>query len=126
MQKHVKSYPARLILSCLIPLLISFNSQAKTQVVKAKIDGIEPIYMTYKMKKVIKPCQSMAPGCWHVNYIKQNYKVLKGYRVKLSYKDKLFTTRMRAKPTIDFLNVRIREDLLNKNSTVALNVSVVN
>lgn len=126
MQKHVKNYPVRLILALLIPLIISLNSQAKTQVVKAKIDAIEPIYMTYKMKKVIKPCESMVPGCWHVNYVKENYKVLKGYRVKLSYKDKLFTTRMRAKPTIDYLNVRIREDLLNTNSAVALNVSVVN
>jgi len=50
---------------------------------------------------------------------------LQGYRVKLSYKDNTFTARMLNKPNLDYLKIRVKSDLLNMPSNVAINAAVV-
>ena len=96
-----------------------------TEVIKANIVNIEPIYMNYTLKKVTAPCNSGESGCWNVSYQKEVAKVLKGYRVKLSYNDNTFTARMLNKPTQDYLKIRVKSDLLVMPSTVAINAAVV-
>jgi hypothetical protein len=110
-------------------LLISVNAFARTNIVNATIDSIKPIYMNYSVEKITKPCRATAPrmakNCWNVNYKRKIQKLLKGYRVKLSYKGKIFTTRMRSKPSSDQLKIRVRTDLLSQPSNVAINAMVV-
>ncbi|MDC9726973.1 MAG: hypothetical protein PSN35_03960 [Candidatus Thioglobus sp.] len=97
----------------------------KTEVIKADITNIEPIYMNYSLQKVSTPCDSGVRGCWDVSYQKKAAKVLKGYRVKLSYKNNTFTARMQRKPADKHLNIRVKSDLLVIPSTVAINAAVV-
>ena len=96
-----------------------------TEVIKANVINIEPIYMNYTLKKVATPCDSGKPRCWNVSYQKEVAKVLKGYRVKLSYKNNTFTARMLNEPTEDYLKIRVKSDLLVMPSTVAINAAVV-
>ncbi len=96
-----------------------------TEVIKANVINIEPIYMNYTLKKVATPCDSGESGCWNVSYQKEVAKVLKGYRVKLSYKNNTFTARMLNEPTQDHLKIRVKSDLLVMPSTVAINAAVV-
>ena len=96
-----------------------------TEVIKASVINIEPIYMNYTLKKVVTPCDSRKPRCWNVSYEKETAKVLKGYRVKLSYKNNTFTARMLNEPTDEYLKIRVKSDLLVIPSTVAINAAVV-
>ncbi len=130
MKKHIKIRPIRVVAFILSSLfLLSSNTFARTNVVNATIDSIEPIYMSHSVQKITKPCQAttprMAKNCWNVNYKKRISRSLKGYRVKLSYKDKKFTARMRSKPTASQLKIRVRNDLLNQPSSAAINAMVV-
>lgn len=125
MHKDVKRHPIKAVVTLLSVLfLFSNNAFARTQVINANIDSIEPIYMNYKIEKIIKPCQSMAPGCWNVNYKKREIKSLQGYRVKLSYNGQQFTTRMRTKPSSEQLKIRVSADLLDQSNNVALNATL--
>ncbi len=122
-------FPAKSVVMIAI-LLTSLASNVsavdhKTKVIKANITNIEPIYMSYTLKKVSQPCASRARGCWNVSYQKVAAKALKGYRVKLSYKNNTFTARMQKKPTKDYLNIRVKSDLLTMPSTIAINAAVV-
>jgi len=96
-----------------------------TEVIQANIIGVEPIYMNYTLTKISTPCASGARNCWNVSYKKKASKVLKGYRVKLTYNDNTFTARMQKKPAEEHLKIRIKSDLLTMPSTVAINASVV-
>ena len=126
MHKGIKQHPNKGILALLATLfLFSINAFARTQVIDASIDSVEPIYMNYKIEKIIKPCQSMTPGCWNVKYQKRALKSLQGYRVKLSYESQQFTTRMRTKPASEQLKIRVSADLLGQPSNVAMNAVVV-
>ena len=114
----------------MLTLFIAFFSSAMannytTEVIKAKIVNIEPIYMEYTLKKVATRCDSGDPRCWNVSYQKEAAKILQGYRVKLSYKDNTFTARMLNKPNLDYLKIRVKSDLLNMPSNVAINAAVV-
>ncbi len=125
MQKQMFKAPYSGIAAVFTLLLSLFSSaQANTQIIDADIHNVEPIYMNYTVQKVITPCQSQAPGCYQVSYQKQNSKVLQGYRVKLSHQGKSFTTRMLNKPASDKLRIRVRSDLLEQPSTVAINAAV--
>ncbi|MBC8493579.1 MAG: hypothetical protein ISR70_02785 [Candidatus Thioglobus sp.] len=110
-------------LFALIGSASAFNH--KTEVIKADVTNIEPIYMNYSLQKVSTPCASGVRGCWEISYQKKAAKVLKGYRVKLSYKNNTFTARMQNKPADDYLNIRVKSDLLVIPSTVAINAAVV-
>jgi len=126
MRKGVKQYYNKGILALLATLFfLSNNAFARTQVVNANVDSIKPIYMNYKFEKLIKPCQSMAPGCWSVSYQKRALKSLQGYRIKLSYKGQQFTARMREKPKGEQLKIRVSKDLLGQPNKVAMNAAVV-
>jgi uncharacterized protein YcfJ len=126
MHKGVKQHPNKGILALLAMLLfLSSNTFARTQVIDANIDLVKPIYMNYKVEKFIKPCQSMAPGCWNVSYQKRALKSLQGYRVKLSYEGQQFTARMRVKPKGEQLKIRVSKDLLGQTSKIAMNAAVV-
>ena len=126
MRKNVKQYLNKGISALLAMLfLLSSNTLARTQVIDASIDSVKPIYMNYKIEKIIAPCQSMAPGCWNVNYQKRKLKSLQGYRVKLSYEGQQFTTRMRVKPNGKQLKIRVSRDLLGQPNSVAMNAAVV-
>jgi hypothetical protein len=97
----------------------------KTQVIEASIIHIDPIYMNYTLKKISTPCASGKHGCWDVSYQKKAAKVLRGYRVKLSYNNNTFTARMQRKPIEDSLRIRVKSDLLVMPHTVAINAAVV-
>jgi hypothetical protein len=126
MHKSVKHNPNKGIIALLATLfLFSSNTFARTQVISADIDSVEPIYMNYKIEKITKPCQSMMPSCWNVSYKKRALKSLKGYRVKLSFEGQQFTARMREKPKSELLKIRVSKDLLNQPSKVAMNAAVV-
>jgi len=126
MHKSIKQYPNKGILALLATLfLFSSNAFARTQVINASIDSVEPIYMNYTIEKLIKPCQTTTPGCWNVNYKKRTLKSLQGYRVKLSVDGQHFTARMRVKPQGDQLKIRVSKDLLGQPSNVAMNAAVV-
>ena len=126
MHKNVKQHHNNVVLALLATLfLLSNNVFARTHVINASIDSVKPIYMNYKIEKVIKPCQSMAPGCWNIGYQKRVLKSLQGYRVKLSYEGQQFTARMRAKPEGEQLKIRVSKDLLGQPSKVAMNAAVV-
>ncbi|HIM95360.1 MAG TPA: hypothetical protein EYM53_01925, partial [Gammaproteobacteria bacterium] len=108
MDKDVKQRPNKGLLALLATLFIlSSNAFARTQVIDANIDSVEPIYMNYKIEKLIKPCQSMIIGCWNVSYQKRALKSLQGYRVKLSFEGQQFTARMREKPSGEHLKIRV-------------------
>ena len=126
MIKYIKYNPTKIIL-ILLPTLFFFSSNtfARTHIINATIDSVEPIYMNYKIEKLMTPCQSKEPGCWNVNYQKRIQKSLQGYRVKLSYEGKRFTTRMRIKPSGEQLKIRVRGDLLSQTSRVAVNATAV-
>ena len=126
MRKDVKQYSNKGMLALLATLfLLSNNVFARTHVINASIDSVEPIYMNYNIERVVKPCQSMAPGCWNTGYQKRVLKSLQGYRVKLSYEGQQFTARMRAKPKGEQLKIRVSKDLLGQSSKVAMNAAVV-
>ena len=126
MDKCVKQHPNKGVLALLATLfLLSSNTFARTQVIDANIDSVEPIYMNYKIEKLIKPCQSMASGCWNVSYQKRVLKSLQGYRVKLSFEGQEFTARMRAEPKGEQLKIRVSKDLLGQPSKVAMNATIV-
>ncbi|SHN91206.1 hypothetical protein BHECKSOX_1447 [Bathymodiolus heckerae thiotrophic gill symbiont] len=122
-------FPAKIMATFLVALASlsasAFVVDHKTEVIQAGITGVEPIYMNYTLKKVSTPCASGVRNCWHVSYEKKSSKVLKGYRVKLSYNNNTFTARMLKKPTKEHLNIRVKSDLLTMPSTVAINASVV-
>jgi hypothetical protein len=114
-------------IAVILPLTLMNNALAinhKTEVIQANITGINPIYMNYTIKKVDTPCHSNAPDCWHISYKKETAKVLKGYRVKLAYNDNIFVARMQNKPTQEYLNIRIKSDLLTRPREVAINAVV--
>lgn len=96
-----------------------------TEIIQANVVNVEPIYMNYTLEKVTAPCASGARNCWNVSYQKKTAKVLKGYRVKLSFNDNTFTARMLNKPEKDHLDIRVKSDLLVMPSTVAINAAVV-
>ena len=126
MRKDVKQYPNKGILALLATLfLLSNNVFARTHVINASIDSIEPIYMNYKIERVIKSCQSMAPGCWKVGYQKRILKSLQGYRIKLSFEGQQFTARMREKPKSEQLKIRVSKDLLDQAGKVTMSAAVV-
>jgi uncharacterized protein YcfJ len=126
MFKFIKSTSTKGILLFLSTLfLFSNNTLARTHIINANIDSVEPIYMNYKIEKLMTPCQSKEPGCWNVNYQKRIQKSLQGYRIKLSYEGKRFTTRVRNKPNGEQLNIRVRGDLLSQPSRVAVNARAV-
>jgi uncharacterized protein YcfJ len=126
MFKYIESTSTKGILLVLSTLfLFSNNTFARTHIINANIDSVEPIYMNYKIEKLMTPCQSNEPGCWNVNYQKRIQKSLQGYRVKLSYEGKRFTARMRRKPNGEQLKIRVRGDLLSKPSRVAVNALAV-
>jgi hypothetical protein len=126
MRKDDKQHPNKVVLALLATLfLLSNNVFARTHVINASIDSVEPIYMNYKIERVITPCQSMAPGCWDTGYQKRVLKSLQGYRVKLSHEGQQFTARMRAKPEGDQLKIRVSKDLLGQPRKVAMNAAVV-
>ena len=106
--------------------LLSLGATANTQVINAQVESVEPIYMNYTLRKVTQPCQAYSPNCYRVSYQQKTSKSLAGYRIKLSYKDREFTTRMSKQPvTGDMLNIRVRSDVLSKPSSVAINAAVV-
>ncbi|MDG2354137.1 MAG: hypothetical protein P8L86_04920 [Gammaproteobacteria bacterium] len=111
------------LVTSLIGNAAAFNH--KTSVIKADIIHIDPIYMNYTLKKISTPCESGQLGCWNVSYQKRVAKVLKGYRVKLTYNNNTFTARMQNKPDEDHLKIRVKSDLLVMPNTVAINASVV-
>lgn len=118
----------KIIIALVLFVTLIGNSIANahtTEVIKASVINIEPIYMNYTLKKVVTPCDSRKPGCWNVSYKKETAKVLKGYRVKLSYKNNTFTARMLNEPTDEYLKIRVKSDLLVIPSTVAINAAVV-
>ena len=123
---HIKQYPANLAKLILLLFLFTQNNSAfaRTQIINANIDSIEPIYMQYNIEKLIKPCKSLSPGCWKVNYKKRALKSLQGYRIKLSYQGKTFTARMRDKPNADQLKIRVSDDLLKQPNNVAINAAL--
>jgi hypothetical protein len=127
MRKDIIQYPNRVILAILATLLLfSSNVFARTHVINASIDSIEPIYMNYKIERIIKPCQSVAPGCWNVGYQKRVLKSLQGYRVKLSFEGQQFIARMRTKPESEQLQIRVSKDLLGQpSSKVVMSAAVV-
>ena len=126
MFKYIKSTSTKRILLFLSTLfLFSGNTFARTHIINANIDSVEPIYMNYRIEKLMTPCQSKEPGCWNINYQKRIQKSLQGYRVKLSYEGKRFTTRMRIKPSGEQLKIRVRGDILNQPSRVAVNATAV-
>ena len=126
MDKCVKQDPNKGVLALLATLfMLSSNAIARTQVIVANIDLVEPIYMNYKIEKLIKPCQSMTPGCWNVSYQNRVLKSLQGYRVKLSFEGQEFTARMRAEPKGEQLKIRVSKDLLGQQSKVAMNATIV-
>ena len=126
MDKCVKQGPNKGVLALLATLfMLSSNAIARTQVIVANIDLVEPIYMNYKIEKLIKPCQSMTPGCWNVSYQNRVLKSLQGYRVKLSFEGQEFTARMRAEPKGEQLKIRVSKDLLGQPSKVAMNATIV-
>lgn len=126
MFNHIKQYPANLAKLILLLFLFAQNNSAfaRTQIINADIDSIEPIYMQYNIEKLIKPCESLSPGCWKVNYKKRALKSLQGYRIKLSYQGKTFTARMREKPNTDQLKIRVSDDLLKQPNNVAINAAL--
>ncbi len=125
MDKDVKQRPNKGLLALLATLFIlSSNAFARTQVIDANIDSVEPIYMNYKIEKLIKPCQSMTIGCWNVSYQKRVLKSLQGYRVKLSFEGQQFTARMREKPSGEHLKIRVSRDLLGQPSKLAMNATI--
>jgi hypothetical protein len=126
MDKCVKQDPNKGVLALLATLfMLSSNAIARTQVIVANIDLVEPIYMNYKIEKLIKPCQSMTPGCWNVSYQNRVLKSLQGYRVKLSFEGQEFTARMRAEPKGEQLKIRVSKDLLGQPSKLAMNATIV-
>jgi len=126
MDKCVKQDPNKGVLALLATLfMLSSNAIARTQVIVTNIDLVEPIYMNYKIEKLIKPCQSMTPGCWNVSYQNRVLKSLQGYRVKLSFEGQEFTARMRAEPKGEQLKIRVSKDLLGQPSKVAMNATIV-
>ena len=126
MDKDVKHHLNKGLLALLAMLfLLSSNTFARTQVINASIDSVEPIYMNYKIKKLIKPCQSMVPGCWSVSYQNRVLKSLQGYRIKLSFEGQKFTARMRAEPKGEQLKIRVSNDLLGQPSKLAMNATIV-
>lgn len=129
LKKIVSSFPAQKIATTVI-LLVTFISSAsainhETEIIKADIVNIEPIYMNYTLKKITEPCSNGVHGCWNVRYQKKAARVLKGYRVKLIYNNNTFTARMLNEPAENFLNIRVKSDLLAMPSTVAINAAVV-
>jgi len=126
MRKDVKPYPNIGIFALLTLLfLFSSNAFARTHVINASIDSVEPIYMNYKVERIIKPCQSMTPGCWNIGYQKRVLKSLQGYRIKLSFEGQQFTARIRTKPEGEQLKIRVSKDLLRQSNKVAINAAVV-
>ncbi len=125
MLRRICNTPLKGVVLFLTALLFSNTTLANTHVITADINNVEPIYMNYTIKKVAIPCKTRAPGCYKVSYKKKVDRVLKGYRVKLAYGNKIFTTRMLSKPTSDKLKIRVRSDLLNQPSAVAINAAVV-
>ena len=124
-----KLFPTKNII-LFFALMVSLSTNAiainhNTEVIQADIIGVEPIYMNYTLTKISTPCVSGARNCWNVSYKKKVSKVLKGYRVKLTYNDSTFTARMQTKPTDEYLKIRVKSDLLAMPSTVAINGSVV-
>ncbi len=118
-------YPVKKIALLLVLSFFAFsNAVAQTKVITADITNIEPIYMNYTLNKVTTPCQSREPGCWRVEYQKKAAKVLQGYRIKLVHKNSQFTTRMSTKPNNKQLQIRVRSDLIDQPSNVAINAAV--
>ncbi len=96
-----------------------------TQVINADVVSVEPIYMNYTLQKVSSPCKArQVRNCWNISYQKKASKVLQGYRISLSYKDNIFTTRTLHKPSQDKLRIRVKSDLLAYPSNVAINAAV--
>lgn len=126
MRKNVKQHANKGISALLITLfLFSSNVFARTQVIEATINSIEPIYMNYNIKKISQPCQAVTlSGCWNITYQKRVLKILQGYRIKLYYKGQQFTTRMRVKPKGEQLKIRVSGDLLGQPNNVAVNAAV--
>lgn len=127
MYKNTKQSSSKGIIALLATLLFLFSSSvlARTQVIDANIDSVEPIYMNYTIEKYIKPCQSMTSGCWNVSYQKKISKSLQGYRIKLSFEGQQFTARMRTKPESEQLKIRVSNDLLGQPSKFAINATTV-
>ena len=126
MRKDVKQHPNKVVLALLATLfLLSNNVFARTHVINASIDSVELIYMNYKIEKVVKSCQSTAPGCWNIGYQKRVLKSLQGYRIKLSFEGQQFTARMRTKPEGEQLKIRVSKDLLGRSNKVAMSAAVV-
>ncbi|ALE52499.1 hypothetical protein SP60_04270 [Candidatus Thioglobus autotrophicus] len=129
LKKSTRLFPAQKIATIVLLFFTLIGGASATnhttEVIKADVIGIEPIYMNYTLKKVATPCDSGKPRCWNVSYQKEVAKVLKGYRVKLSYKNNTFTARMLNEPTQDYLKIRVKSDLLVMPSTVAINAAVV-
>lgn len=129
LKQIVSSFSAQKIATTIILLTTLIGSASainhKTEVIKADVVNIEPIYMNYTLTKVTEPCSTGVQGCWNVRYQKKAAKVLKGYRVKLTYNDNIFTARMLNEPTESYLNIRVKSDLLAMPSTVAINAAVV-
>ena len=126
MRKDVKQHPNKGIFTLLTLLfLFSSNTFARTYVINASINSVEPIYMNYKIERVVKPCESMAPGCWKIGYQKRILKSLQGYRIKLSFEGQQFTARMRTKPKGEQLKIRVSKDLLGQANKVTMSAAVV-
>jgi hypothetical protein len=124
MRKDTKQSTSKGIIALLATLfLFSSSVFARTHVINASIDSVEPIYMHYNIEKLIKPCQSKTPGCWNVSYQKRILKSLQGYRIKLSFEGQQFTARMRAKPEGEQLKIRVSNDLLGQPSKFAINAT---
>ena len=126
MFKDIKQHSANLTNHVFLLFLLTQSNAAfaRTQIINANIDTIEPIYMQYKIEKLVKPCESLSPGCWKVNYKKRALKSLQGYRIKLSYQGKTFTARMREKPSNTQLKIRVSDDLLKQPNKVAINAAL--
>ncbi len=129
LKKLTSQFPAQQLATVVVVFLsLMGNASAidhRTQIIKADVVNVEPIYMSYTLQKISTPCQSGVRGCWNVSYQKKAAKILKGYRVKLSYNDSTFTARMAKKPQNESLDIRVKSDLLSMPSTVAINAAVV-
>ncbi len=130
MYRHIRNLPIKniAIFSAIILFLLG-NANAKTQVINAEVVNIEPIYMKHTVERIAAPCGSLSPrmqrSCWNFIYKKKKSKLLKGYRIRLSYNGNKFTTRMSSKPNSKKLKIRVMSDLLNQQRAVAINAAVV-
>ncbi len=125
MQKLMPRALLKTTLALVTGLVLLGSTHANTQIINAQIESVEPIYMNYTLKKVIQPCQTYSPNCYRVSYQQNTSKSLAGYRIKLSYEGREFTTRMSKQPnTGEMLNIRVRSDLLDEPSSVAINAAV--